>query len=793
MALLFGKPLQKYLLDLKNIKVMIKSPYNFVPLNKEVFFPYWSAFVSQDVPFEKSLSGKIKLIIEAETPLFIRGDENTNAQDRRYKEFHFKKLNGKYCIPGTSIKGELESVLENLSFAKLQLYNKDKFGFRDWINDELYNKAQFARCFGGWMTKNENGEYYIKYNSIQKPGRIEYTQIDSIFKTDFVNTFGLNFNNDDDNDDNENIEKSAKKKYELINNQSLEKKFSISYTSHNRDVYIEDENGEEGTIVFTGQSSKRRPEKGVAGNGKGLDFIFWTGDKTIQVGKQTIENFFLAYFDNKDKLHSIDWQYWKTKLDNKEKIPVFFLKDEKGKVKHLGLSMLYRLPYQFGISDLINRQGDHEKSGLDLIDTIFGCVNKDDQENEASKGRVSIEPALNVNDAEEGTMVTKILGSPKASFYPFYIWQNPNAHNRTGRYKTYNDVDAEIAGRKRYPVQKEALNGSVPPSDTTTSFYPLARGAKFETFLHYHNLRPVELGAVLSALTFHKNNDKCHHSLGMAKPYGFGNVRISIDFIKSDISETELDNYLSIFEKVMTNRIPNWINSEQLKELFCIATPMENNQMLKYPVLDPTLHTNDFSDIKQQKEALPRYSAFMEMNYTGYNGNIKETEFNVEADKKKFVVDTNLINQTLAEFKKEKSDSLIQHIKDEIENIKIEIDKEREAIKQKGIEDYPKKYGISILLEQTSMNNLISKTNTWISKYYSKINQKKNTDNGIPAIPDEHQNSFLNHVTSLFISKQTDRTWRLNKGIENCVGYNYLVKCVGRDKANEWFKNQNLI
>ena len=61
----------------------IPSPYNFVPLSKEVFFPDWAESVSMDVPFRDGISGTLDIEATAETPVFIR-----NANDKKDTDFY---------------------------------------------------------------------------------------------------------------------------------------------------------------------------------------------------------------------------------------------------------------------------------------------------------------------------------------------------------------------------------------------------------------------------------------------------------------------------------------------------------------------------------------------------------------------------------------------------------------------------------------------------------------------------------------------------------------------------------
>ena len=49
---------------------MITAPFNFVPLNKEVFYPDWAETISHDVPFEDGESGIIDIKISSGTVAF---------------------------------------------------------------------------------------------------------------------------------------------------------------------------------------------------------------------------------------------------------------------------------------------------------------------------------------------------------------------------------------------------------------------------------------------------------------------------------------------------------------------------------------------------------------------------------------------------------------------------------------------------------------------------------------------------------------------------------------------------
>ena len=60
---------------------MIKSPYNFVPLTENIYYPDWSEQVSHDVPFSDGESGEIEIKIEAKSPLFVRNGSAEGSTD----------------------------------------------------------------------------------------------------------------------------------------------------------------------------------------------------------------------------------------------------------------------------------------------------------------------------------------------------------------------------------------------------------------------------------------------------------------------------------------------------------------------------------------------------------------------------------------------------------------------------------------------------------------------------------------------------------------------------------------
>lgn len=726
----------------------VKSPYNFVPLNKNVFNPYWAEYVSHDVPFENGLNGKIKLTITAENPIFVKGELEFDTES----EYRFFKMGDKYCIPGTSIKGELESVLENLSFGKLKRFNDDHFSVRD-MTDRVNLVGTANHC--GYLIKNGNSYEILDCGRIIK---IKYSELSAN---------GIIFKNTD----------NVRTKYSSA--KSLDINVEVE-TINNIKIATIDPNGTTGKLVFTGSMQ-----------GKHSEFVFIKNGNHIKIEPNIVENFKQVYFQGNSEIGD----HWKENFINNIPIPIFYQKDIQNNILGIGLTQLFKKYYKYNIGKL-NKINPIE---LDLTETIFGYTPDVAQKNAGYselKGRVSIEPAINTNQATELPKVIKILGSPKASFYPFYIKQNVNINNTiNGKYKTFMDEDAEIPGRKRYEVKDNVDNSNTleSPSETTVTFYPLKEGAEFTTTIHYHNLRPVELGALLSAITFH-NNTTCRHTIGMAKSFGYGKVRFHIDFEKA-----EAKKYMCQFEKMMNHFYLNWIQSEQVVELLKLATPVSNiNNKLSYPILNPDRGINEFVDIKTERKALPRHSIFLsdQLNEFKIESLIgtADCSFDPEIDIAIFKFNDYIIRNHIKTEKEDKIALIDEKLNDlEIiinqEKINIQKQEDEEKLKQKSNEiAIFRKDGINILLDQNSVEKIITKLIFWINNYYQSSEKKRINDFELNAIPLEHEATFIHHIYNLYINDTKNKIWKIKSELKHNDAFKFLKKCVGESKAIEFMQ-----
>ena len=120
---------------------MIIAPYNFVPLPNKVVFPEWADKISIDRPFEDGISGTITVNYEAQTRVFIGNGKHADNIDPIQ---NYKAANGKYAIPGSSLRGMLRSVIEIASFGKFNRVTDEALSVRDLANN-FYSKQFTGR------------------------------------------------------------------------------------------------------------------------------------------------------------------------------------------------------------------------------------------------------------------------------------------------------------------------------------------------------------------------------------------------------------------------------------------------------------------------------------------------------------------------------------------------------------------------------------------------------------------------------------------------------------------------
>lgn len=748
----------------------MKAPYSFIPLSDVVFCPQWSEYIYQDIPQKDAHSGCIDFLIETHSPLFVRNGVAKGSPNEGNDTFSIDESKNKYFIPGSSIKGMIRNVLEILSFSRMNQMDDVKYAFRDFDNPNLYTllKLEVNQTIrGGWLrVEPESDQENVYIEDCGVPYRISHEKIDAAFGSALVKAFCEGGTKTRGRQIIESY-KTAKAKYELIGYDNYTKIYTFSKSEENKKVTFDLNGTIHGRVVVTGQPSVRAKNKKGEIGGKFYEFVFPESDlKEYKLSENQWKDFKFQYKDWDRNKISEDWKFWKQKLKEGEKIPVFF-RLEGDKILDLGLTQTYKLPYKNRTKELLPRS--HKiMDKLDLACTLFGYVTK----NDALKGRVQFSHAFAEEDLKIADKQIGVLGTPQASYYPMYILQDKIANNCVSEYNTYMNDDARLAGWKRYPVHTSKVKPLSRGNDNEnllSHFTPVCEGSLFKGKLRYHNLNRVELGALFSAITFH-NNSQCYHNIGLAKGYGFGKIKIQ--------TKTDPDFMLEcmrLFEKTINNDCFerfNWDQQPSVTELFASANASGNDECLAYM----NLGEYGSSKSKKSQEYLPEISQRIpERKIKGISLFSKEEK-----------------EELLRKRVSEKEDVKIERIRKELEKAKEDVrrfeleaeriaQEKRDAEKTKAQENEKKanEEGLSKLAEILDFKKGKAVVDNWLKRTKSET-----------VSEDNHQDIYSFLVRCLQNASNSDKK-EFNKPMNKSNIWLNVCKWVSKPIAETWYNELN--
>lgn len=255
---------------------------------------------------------------------------------------------------------------------------------------------------------------------------------------------------------------------------------------------------------------------------------------------------------------------FKTRKLTRDGDPLFYLLDSKNKLVFFGPTVMFRLPYYQRAFDLV-LEDLRNPNDIDYAEAMFGFVRtqkeleamspkpKQGSKGRAYAGRVFVSDGRYqpdqgspwMSDAPDGIIEPHILASPKPTSFQHYLTQEtPNDRKTLYHYDSNTDAGKQVTtlrGFKLYWPQGaktardlqatpkddqdrqrafETVNGRLQPKASSTQhtrMKPVVGGKKFTFQVHFENLTAVELGALQWALTV----PDCHR-LGMGKPLGMG-------------------------------------------------------------------------------------------------------------------------------------------------------------------------------------------------------------------------------------------------------------------------------
>lgn len=584
---------------------MIKAPYNFVPLASNVVFPDWAKNISIDHPFEDGISGTISVNYKAITPVFIGNGKKADNSTGNYTA-----ASGEFALPGSSLRGMLRNVVEIISFSKFNRIDNTTLSIRDLHNPDLYGCRMTSKIAPNHFKAKAKSGWLIFENEAWSLFKVEHHRVEN---SDIAKAYNLkvcDFEKRKEPDNRIKLLQNNVSVYYQAGEQephSHHKGLKLYYSKVTKISKTEFDNANQGYLVLTGQPGRSN------GRGKHMDFIFEPPSGNVSALSKELVNQFKEANTPKaaDQKRGLDLiaELKKYKGMGYPGLPVFYL-EENGEISSLGRSQMYRLPYTHSLHDAIKNSSEDNfnKEQMDMAECIFG------DENMSLKSRVQFEDAITQTSKKEATVHT-ILGTPKPSFYPNYIEQG------RGNYKTLMDNDVKLRGWKRYPVRETVNPISVKkPENVSTRFEPLPKGTQFKGEIHFHNLKSVELGALLWAITW-GGDSNLSHSIGMGKPYGFGQVKASIqsiDYLENisksntyqNANSQKQQSWCNDFVEYIKNasNIQGWEKCAQIRELKAMANP--GNAKRSGWELEHMDDPKDFAKVKgrDHQEYLARYS-----------------------------------------------------------------------------------------------------------------------------------------------------------------------------------------
>lgn len=268
----------------------------------------------------------------------------------------------------------------------------------------------------------------------------------------------------------------------------------------------------------------------------------------IEKYQETIKAFY-DIFDNYDDL-----------LRANPEGPIVFYRLDEGGLKDISRTPYLRVSYEHQIENLINSKSDNlskDTLSIDYARALFGYVANDfyyeygtDKINEIQsyKSRLRFLP-LEIKTTEKDALNRVdnfTLLSPLPSACGMYLDQT-----NTVKVKTYEDADIELNGYKYYKMTENNMKPDVNASESYKCSKIALDKNKIKSIkgsISFENLTEEELGLLILSLDINQLKNKewiqlrdteYFDSIGGAKPYGYGCVRINID--KINLKSTELN------------------------------------------------------------------------------------------------------------------------------------------------------------------------------------------------------------------------------------------------------------
>jgi CRISPR-associated protein (TIGR03986 family) len=476
------------------------------------------------------LTGRIVCTLEAVTPLFISDSHGVNVttvllpdgREVQHKSYRFFQYEGRDAIPATSLRGMIRSVFEAVTNSPFSVFNGDeRLEYR-------IDPAEARRFRPGIVESLPEGD---------QPGIIllcEEAKIGAYYKDRKLDVLTGNW-------------KCGEEAYAIIGKTKNNIAKVKALARRPEDLPADGESRiYHGWVKVTGPTIETKRNESFfyfKGNPDKAERVFFDAEREADFNAILHAQLYERREDFRSRIQS-------ERLAADNLVYVELEPDDKTRVRHIALTKVARLRYRQTVGQLLpaHLHPSQQYDQLDIASRVFGWVRdtstEDKRERIAYAGRVRFSHAVLTEDGDKGVydgeMPLAILGSPKPTTTLFYLrkregeWSEAERKQPGAATTIGYDGPNILRGRKFYRHHGKALNrleyeraGRRWDHQNRTVRGVRAPGNVFEFTIDFHNLAPVELGALLWTLNL-SDNEQCFFRLGYAKPLGFGSVRLSV-------------------------------------------------------------------------------------------------------------------------------------------------------------------------------------------------------------------------------------------------------------------------
>ena len=513
-----------------------RAPYNFVPA-PEVVVPA-PALPLHDSYDPQRHSGVIHCTLTTATPLYTRSALEPNEYGRRQAkdkpEFFYVDPDTKLpVIPGSSLRGVLRTLVEIITYSKLQPVTNRQLFFRTMDGSSVMHAYSHRVGFAPGDSRIRGGIFYADGEKYEiQPCLVARARYDENSEPPLL--FGQRVWTGAGPQRMPNWDLQHKAVWVKLHADATRNLFWFQFADKIRDRQPTSPGFYPGTLVITGWAPKKRGE-----------FVFVeTRESRIEVDERFVQD-----FESDDQISQ--WQgdafpLGKPAVADRSRSgglrngePVFYM-IENGRLI-FGRAGKFRLPYAHAPVDMLPNYGLRHAplpiaDVVDMAEAMFGRVDEQASIDAQIAGRIAVGDAhvAAVGEfgdwaAPEGGHLPKVLNSPKPTAVQHYLTQDRPESEKTLRHYDDSPEDTTLRGHKLYWHKQENLatemwaepEGTEPGNLHTGRIRPVAAGVTFAFNLWFENLADEELGALLWMLKM-ASHDRYRLHLGLGKPYGLG-------------------------------------------------------------------------------------------------------------------------------------------------------------------------------------------------------------------------------------------------------------------------------